>query len=327
MSSPSRPSPACTPIGLSQLPSREAVTACSAVSATSASASLTPAARSATRASAVAEDAFELTLCNTPTASTTPAARSTSLSRLAVSMTEAGLLSASFVPRQPCASCEPCPLPQDADQRSASTRRTASTRRSRTRPMKARTSWAGDDALVCLMGGGVHPRRTDPVRVGAPGGGHVHAEGLSGRHGESNARGDERLVGRKVVAFMSAAHPGPGPLRRDIRARAQRPGPREPGSGGEPGVTRRAVAPSDTRHASSGRVGHTPIDRSSRPTPLTPLRGGSGPWRATNLSPRRGVRRWLRQGAFRAVLIAGRALRWLVWLPLAASLRLEVEDL
>lgn len=76
-------------------------------------------------------------------------------------------------------------------------------------PIKARTSWAGDDALICLMGGGFTPVEQTLYESGR------QETVMSMRKAfqdamESRMREEiERLVGRKVVAFMSAAHQDP----------------------------------------------------------------------------------------------------------------------
>ena len=76
-------------------------------------------------------------------------------------------------------------------------------------PMKARTSWAGDDALICLLGGGFTPVEQTLYESGR------QEAVMSMRKAfhdamESRMREEiERLVGRKVVAFMRAAHQDP----------------------------------------------------------------------------------------------------------------------
>ena len=76
-------------------------------------------------------------------------------------------------------------------------------------PMKARTSWAGDDALICLLGGGFTPVEQTLYESGR------QEAVMSMRKAfqdamESRMREEiERLIGRKVVAFMSAAHQDP----------------------------------------------------------------------------------------------------------------------
>ena len=76
-------------------------------------------------------------------------------------------------------------------------------------PTKARTSWAGDDALICILGGGFTPVEQTLFEAG-------RAETVQEmRHAFQLAMEDrlreeiERIVGRRVVAFMSAAHQDP----------------------------------------------------------------------------------------------------------------------
>ena len=76
-------------------------------------------------------------------------------------------------------------------------------------PTKARTSWAGDDALICILGGGFTPVEQTLLEAG-------RAETVQEmRHAFQLAMEDrlreeiERIVGRRVVAFMSAAHQDP----------------------------------------------------------------------------------------------------------------------
>jgi uncharacterized protein YbcI len=76
-------------------------------------------------------------------------------------------------------------------------------------PTKARTSWAGDDALICIMGGGFTPVEQTLYEAG-------REEAVqSMRHAFQMAMEDrlrveiEKIVERKVVAFMSAAHQNP----------------------------------------------------------------------------------------------------------------------
>ena len=76
-------------------------------------------------------------------------------------------------------------------------------------PTKARPSWAGDDALVCLMGGGFTP--VEQTLYDAGRGDAVQAM----RHAFQLAMKDrlkieiERIVEREVVGFMSAMHQDP----------------------------------------------------------------------------------------------------------------------
>jgi uncharacterized protein YbcI len=76
-------------------------------------------------------------------------------------------------------------------------------------PTKARTSWAGDDALVCLMGGGFTPVERTLYDAGR------EETVLAMRYAFQLAMEDrlrtevERIVERKVIGFMSAAHQDP----------------------------------------------------------------------------------------------------------------------
>jgi len=76
-------------------------------------------------------------------------------------------------------------------------------------PTKARTSWAGDDALICIMGGGFTPVEQTLYESG-------RAEAVQQmRHAFQMAMEErmsdeiEKIIERKVVAFMSAAHQNP----------------------------------------------------------------------------------------------------------------------
>jgi len=76
-------------------------------------------------------------------------------------------------------------------------------------PTKARTSWAGDDALICIMGGGFTPVEQTLYEAGR--GEAVHQM----RHAVQTAMEErlrlevEDIIGRRVVAFMSASHQHP----------------------------------------------------------------------------------------------------------------------
>jgi uncharacterized protein YbcI len=76
-------------------------------------------------------------------------------------------------------------------------------------PTKARTSWAGDDALICIMGGGFTPVEQTLYESGR------EEAVLAMRKAFQQAMEDrmrtviEKIVERKVVAFMSTAHQAP----------------------------------------------------------------------------------------------------------------------
>jgi uncharacterized protein YbcI len=74
---------------------------------------------------------------------------------------------------------------------------------------KARTSWAGDDALICIMGGGFTPVEQTLYESGREEAvlamRQAFQEAMEGRMREQV----ESIVGRKVVAFMSTAHQSP----------------------------------------------------------------------------------------------------------------------
>ena len=76
-------------------------------------------------------------------------------------------------------------------------------------PTKARTSWAGDDALICILGGGFTPVEQTLYEAG-------RAETVQQmRHAFQMAMEErlsdviEKIIKRKVVAFMSTAHQDP----------------------------------------------------------------------------------------------------------------------
>jgi len=76
-------------------------------------------------------------------------------------------------------------------------------------PTKARTSWAGDDALVCLMGGGFTPVEQTLYEAGRGEAVQAmrHAFQLAMKHRLKLEI--EKIIAREVVGFMSATHQDP----------------------------------------------------------------------------------------------------------------------
>jgi len=76
-------------------------------------------------------------------------------------------------------------------------------------PTKARTNWAGDDALVCILGGGFTPVEQTLFEAGREEAVQAMRHAFQMAMKNRLTAAIEKIVERKVVGFMSAAHQDP----------------------------------------------------------------------------------------------------------------------
>jgi uncharacterized protein YbcI len=76
-------------------------------------------------------------------------------------------------------------------------------------PTKARTTWAGEDALVCMLGGGFTPVEQTLYESGREDAVQAMRYAFQMAMKERLSAAIEKVVERKVVAFMSASHQHP----------------------------------------------------------------------------------------------------------------------
>src|ERR671933_2093489 len=76
-------------------------------------------------------------------------------------------------------------------------------------PTKARTSWAGADALICLMGGGFTPVEQTLYEAGREDAVQAMRQAFQMAMKRRLTTAIENIVERKVVGFMSTSHQDP----------------------------------------------------------------------------------------------------------------------
>jgi uncharacterized protein YbcI len=76
-------------------------------------------------------------------------------------------------------------------------------------PTKARTSWAGDDALVCIMGGGFTPVEQTLYEAGREDAVQVMRHAFQMAMQDRLRAAIEKIIERRVIGFMSATHQNP----------------------------------------------------------------------------------------------------------------------